>query len=36
MVHPVVQDGVLAQGVETEKKDREQDPSDRVAGAAGR
>jgi len=35
-MHPVIQDGVLAQRVETEEKDREQDPSDRVAGAAGR
>ena len=36
MMHPVVQDGVFAQRVETENKDREQYPSDRVAGAAGR
>jgi hypothetical protein len=34
-MHPVVQNGILVVGADAEEKDREQDPSDRIAGAAG-
>jgi len=34
-MHPVVQDRVLVSGADAEKNDREQDPSDGIARAAG-